>query len=498
MGKILFKRVNQESSPRIPSRLLAGLVILSLSAGQQTLLFADEIGVPAQVADKGITLADKTSKTVLDSNTTDKKLVTTNDFLISSVTLNKADDKNPDPITALLGQVVDGTVSKSQINKDSRVITVTLNNSKSSDKNQAFLQNAAGPLQSPAKASIITFTLNADGTKIQKSEFTDGTVKYEVTFSDDSKTITQSVVSDMKDAANLANNYTVTYAKDSDNKATATMKFPDYQNDGSSVIVFTQTGAHDVTLTFFGDESETTPFRTATISENSRGVKTIHSALQFGNDPAFTEYDATVNAKGDITNLILPTSYGLLTLDNLGTAGNIYDLLENKISLTISDIQVREYFLTTFEQIIGKSVFTVDDLKNNITVVSQEPTYARLNFMGHSLILTCNDNPDTYERMPLIVVPDVNHNGVTDPVDLKIVKAVMDTARTFLDSNVGIDYKDFAANAIVLDSNTVFYQGQIITLEKRNNFLKINYKNGGTVFIAKVLGKKQKLIRRLN
>ncbi len=493
MGTILYKRVNQEGFSRYPTRLVAGLLVLSLATGQAVPLFATEMPAESQLQllQKGISAEEKAGKITTDSKS-EKKSATTSDFLISNGTLQKTDDKSPDPITALLQNVVDGTISKKQTNKNGEVVVTVQLNGKTS-KNIEFLGKAEGPLQSGVQSNSVTFTLSGNGTKIEEAKFTDGNVKYTLTFSDDSKNITRSVVSDMKDETNIENNYTIVYSKDMANKDLATITFLNYQNDGSSTITFSKTGENETTLKFYGDISEITPFRTTVIKENKRGTKTIHSELQFGDDPPFTEYEAVINSKS--TDLTFQTAYGLYTT-KVGAFENLYDMIENKISLEISTVEVKQFFLSAFEQMIGKSVFTVEDLKNNIVVVNEEPTYARLNYMGFSLILTCNVDPETYETKPIIIVPDINKNGEVDSLDLKTVKNVLNTARMFFDTKELIDYKDFAANAIVLDAKNVLYQGQVIKLDGRHNFLKLSYKDGRWAFIIKLAGRKNKFIRK--
>lgn len=497
MMKILNKRTHKESSKAPLMRVTAGFLIVSM-ASWQTPLMAGELAAPQQVAQPGISLDDKTTQTNTESST-EKKSATSNDFLSSSGTLSSATTDNKTVTAAdLIKKVVDVTGTVKPTTSKNNVTTVTVQLNQTTAKTKDFLQKAAGPLQDTSKTSSVTFTMSKDGSRIEKAEFTDGDLKYTLTFSVDSQKILTSTVENTKDIFDMENNYSVEYGKTPQGKDAARITFPNYQNDGSNMIVYSENSPTEVSLKFYADFAPDSFFRTVTITKSGTAIKTINSQLNFDGEPPISEYSATISSAGNIA-LSFDTSYGKYSAANIGTYSNLYDLIEIKIGNHLLDIQTRENFLLAFEQMMGQEFFTLSDLKDKITIGKvgndeNAPLYAKLNFKGYPLIMTTNIDPLTCETVPLILTPDTNKNGKVDAADRRMVDALKTTVKNFFDPDI-LNYKDFSEKAIILDERTVFYNGQIINIYGRGSFAYLRYKNGDFVFILGS-GKNKRVYRR--
>lgn len=487
-----------KDSQTLHVRLTAGFLAISILSWQTPLMANEIAAVPAQPTAQGISLDDKNTKT--ETNTSnERKSPTSNDFLSSNGTLSSATSDNKTvPVADLLKKVVDVTGTVKPVTSKENITTVTVQLNQTTAKTKDFLQKAAGPLQDASKATSVTFTMSKDGSRIEKAEFTEGNLKYTLTFSPDSQKILTSTVINTKNSDDLENNYTVEYGKTPQGKEAARITFVNYQNDGSSMIVYSENSLAEISLKFYADFAPESHFRTVTLKKNGSAIQSVISQLNFEGEPPITEYSAAINTAGNIA-LSFDTTYGKYSAPNIGTYTNLYDLVEVKIGNHLLDIQTRENFLLAFEQMMGEEFFTLADLKNNIKIgnVGKDEDavlYAKLTFKGYPIIMTTNTDPQTCEAMPLILAPDKNKNGKVDASDMKAATTIKTAVKNFFDPDF-IAYKDFVEKAIILDERTVFYGGKIINIYGYGSFAYLRYKGGDAIYIIK-RGNQKKVYQR--
>lgn len=437
----------------------------------------------------GITVdqAEKRSNgTSQNSNVT-----TSNDFLSDNPVSSKStvQERTIDAISNIL----DGSVSNIRNTSNGKVTaTVNLGNSNSrssrstSDRNSEFLQKGAGPLQEiPANVSQVTFTLNKEGTKVEKAVFTSDGVTYELTF-DALQKVVRSAAVNAADPSSLSNNFTIEYQGDM-----SRITYANYQNGGALISEVTQTtsvqGGQKIRQTSIVEYYDLTPdtrFRMVTISENlDRGNYSLRSELMFGEEDPILELEINGTTRAPV--LTFPTAYGDYTV-SLPSFKSYYELFENKAWSVFSTINLRQNFLQMFEMQTGYEA-NLNDLINNLSVVeTAEDCYAVFDFKSYPLILTFNTDPDTIETKFLNFTPDKNKNGKLDRSDTRAVESLATTARYFLQSGEALDYANFVNTAIPLSDDAVYYEGQVIRFTKiGNRVLILRYSDGSSTVVFK-------------